>query len=260
MITKNKKILFIIAGIILLAALIFLVVSSIKSANYKKRTVEVTGLSQEVKDIVKKNNPGPTLEITSEGISPKSFLVEYPGNISLAIISNLQAHDLVFSNATTSLDKIHLEPSEIKKINLKLPEPGVYTLNCLIPGHKEKGEIGEMIVNAKVSDPDEESRNQAYFNYEKVRIPGASMVINNGLIEPNILTVAKDSSVLLSLSASDNQDHNIIFSDSTIWSGEIKVTSGQSQPVTLKTTKVGEYEFHCTIPGHEKESGKMIVK
>lgn len=249
---KNKKTL-IIVGIALLVIIALVVILIF----LKKERAKVTVLSPAAKESVRQNNPGPTLDISNNTILPKSFMVEYPGSVSLMIVPDNQSHELIFSKGTTSLEKIVVKENEVKKIDFSVPEPGTYTLTCVTPGHKEKGEVGEMIVSPK---PEKTNKPQEIIKNSEIKIPGASMVIKDGVITPNTLTVAKDAPVFLTFKSEDNLAHMIIFSDKTIKTDLINIGSGEEKSATFKATKIGEYEFHCADPSHKNESGKMLVK
>lgn len=248
----NKKILIIsgAVAVVIIALVIFLVF-------FEKEPIRMSVLPPAAKEDVKQKNPGPTLDISNNTISPKSFMVEYPGRVSLVVIPDNQSHELVFSKGTTSLEKIVVKENEVKKIDFTVPEPGTYTLACVTPGHKEKGEVGEMIVSPK---PEKTNKPQEVKQNSEIKIPGASMVIKDGVITPSTLTVAKDASVFLTFKSEDNLPHIITFSDKTIKTDLINIGSGEEKSTTFKATKAGEYEFHCMNPNHKTESGKMIVK
>ena len=40
----------------------------------------------------------------------------------------------------------------------------------------------------------------------------------------------------------------------------LQVGANETKSIVFTAPKAGEYDFHCNIPGHEKEAGKMIVK
>ena len=94
----------------------------------------------------------------------------------------------------------------------------------------------------------------------KKEVPGASMFIANGSLNPNEFSVAANSKVSLTAKSGDARSHNIVFSDANFKANNIDVSVNESKTVLFSVTKAGEYEFHCNIPGHEKETGKMIVK
>lgn len=88
-----------------------------------------------------------------------------------------------------------------------------------------------------------------------------SVIVNKGLITPNNFTTAPGSDVMLAVIFADGQEHNIVFSDSTL-ELEKKVTNSKDIKVTtfkLPAIKEGVHEFHCTIPGHENETAKIYA-
>lgn len=258
---KKRKIIKVIIVIILIFIItgltIFFVLRNVSNINSKKaRIVETISLNKGVTvEQIKNNNSGPTIVITENSIIPKSFMVESQALVSLAIISDNQDHQLVFAEELTDIEKIELQANEAQTIIFKAPTPGKYSFYCTKPGHQEKGEVGEMIVSIKPKDDI-----QANILKDEVKIPGASLVINNSLIQPDSFIVAPEAKISLTISSGDNRDHYIIFSDSTLKLGEHNVGFNKKKTFTFTTPRFGQYEFHCTIPGHEKESGIMIIK
>jgi len=245
---KSKKIWIITGAIVVILIIVVIIIVVIFRKNVAdKETIYLAANKEQIK----RNNLGPTLEIGNNIITPKSFMVEYPSDVSLVVISDHEAHDLVFSD-NAGIEKIHVEPDEFKTINFKAPQPGKYFLNCDTPGHKGKGEVAEMIVSVK-------SKNQETVSLKNAA-PGASMVINNGAIKPNNFSIAAGTTVLLTFTSGDNQAHNITFSDKTLKLIELKSDAPHKKLITFTTPKAGEYSFYCDLPGHEKEIVKMIVK
>ena len=91
-------------------------------------------------------------------------------------------------------------------------------------------------------------------------MPGASVVINALTIKPSNFTVLAGSQVSFTVNSGDKQAHNIVFSDASVGAGDLNVAGGETKSTIFTAPKSGEYVFHCTVTGHEKETGNMTVK
>ncbi len=88
------------------------------------------------------------IKVSSAGFEPRQFttVAGAPTTISLTSSDNL-SHNLVFSHRLLSSVSIFVGPGQTKAITFQAPEtPGIYGFKCLVPGHEEKGEIGQMVV------------------------------------------------------------------------------------------------------------------
>lgn len=89
-----------------------------------------------------------------------------------------------------------------------------------------------------------------------------NLEINNGTIKPNTFSVKAGAPVSLAVSSADSQVHVFIFSNAVVGAIAMGVGPGETKAITFNAPGVGEYAFHCDVPGHkgQGESGKMIVK
>lgn len=88
------------------------------------------------------------IKVSSAGFEPRQFttVAGAPTTISLTSSDNL-SHNLVFSHRLLSSISIFVGPGQTKAITFQAPEiPGIYGFKCLVPGHEERGEIGQMII------------------------------------------------------------------------------------------------------------------
>lgn len=257
---KSKKSKVIIGGIFALVALLAVVAVIFFSWQKINKNNEEKYLNQVVgKEITKRNNPGPILEILNNVIVSHPFTLGSSANVSLLVISSdNQAHKIVFSDPSVVEKEIDVAPSEIKLLVLKDLKPGNYVLNCIIPGHKEKGEKAEMIIKespaeAKIELSDEDK------NAPKI-MSELALTINNKTISPNTFLLAPALPTFLKFISADNQEHNIVFEAPELKDANLNIEAGKSNGVVLNIPVPGEYKFHCATPGHKKENGKMIVK
>ncbi len=88
-----------------------------------------------------------SLEIGNGKITPSSFTVPTGAPVSLAVTStDGQVHVFIFSNSAVGAIAMGISGGQTKAITFNAPAPGTYDFRCDVPGHKDKGEFGTMIV------------------------------------------------------------------------------------------------------------------
>jgi len=89
-----------------------------------------------------------------------------------------------------------------------------------------------------------------------------NLEIGNGTIKPNTFSVKAGAPVSLAVSSVDSQVHVFIFSNAVVGAIAMGIGPGETKAITFNAPGVGEYAFHCDVPGHKDqgEFGKMIVK
>jgi len=100
--------------------------------------------------IAKDKLPKETLDLAigNGKIVPSSFTVKAGSLISLAVTSvDNQVHVFGFYDEAVGAIAMGVSGGQTKAINFNVPTtPGEYTFGCGVPQHKEKGEVGKMIV------------------------------------------------------------------------------------------------------------------
>jgi plastocyanin len=87
------------------------------------------------------------LQIGNSKITPNTFNVKSGDLISLAVTSiDNQVHVFGFYDGAVSGIAMGVSEGQTKAINFNAPAPGTYSFGCGVPQHKEKGEVGTMIV------------------------------------------------------------------------------------------------------------------
>ncbi|MFA5154972.1 MAG: cupredoxin domain-containing protein [Patescibacteria group bacterium] len=87
------------------------------------------------------------LEVGNGKITPASFTVTAGQVVNLAVSSaDNQVHVFIFTNSAVGAIAMGVGPGETKAITFNAPAAGSYDFRCDVPGHKEKGEVGKMIV------------------------------------------------------------------------------------------------------------------
>lgn len=252
-ISSKKKIIF---GILILIAIFVLTFIFIWWSDSGPKIKEQIALGELASlESVKNNNPGPTITVKDGKLSPRSFMVEYPGEISLAVVSEDQSgYEFVFLD-DAGIKTLNIEARTAKIITFKSPKPGRYEFEYRVFGASEFLGRGEMI------SADKPEKSVAEKLEEEPKVPGASMFIKAGAIQPASFTVAANSPLRIVLTSDDSQVHRVVFDhDEVLKAGEIWVNPGLNSVVYSEGLPIAEYRFHCTIPGHESEFGTMIVK
>ena len=88
------------------------------------------------------------LEVTAKGFSPDKFTVKTGEKVTLAVKSADEwVHTFIFDDPKLADIAIGLASQETRGITFFAPkEKGEYKFFCNVPGHKERGEVGTMIV------------------------------------------------------------------------------------------------------------------
>lgn len=149
-----------------------------KNESLKDATIEVTGTSPISKDNVvmtyegevadnsvapgselapkvspaldKKDLPknAVSLDVSSEGFSPSEFRASAGEPVVLSLTStDDKVHVIMFDDAAMNAVVIGVLPGQTRAMTFTAPEAGTYTFRCDVPGHKDGGEIGTLIVD-----------------------------------------------------------------------------------------------------------------
>lgn len=89
------------------------------------------------------------LVITAKGFNPSSFTAQSGKEVVLAITSgDTLTHVFMFDDSSLSGVALGVAPQETRSITFNAPttKAGEYTFRCDVPGHKDRGEVGKMIV------------------------------------------------------------------------------------------------------------------
>lgn len=88
------------------------------------------------------------LDVSEQGFVPTSFTVKAGAPVSVAISATGEwSHVFFFDDASLSAVAVGVSPHETRAITFNAPvKAGTYTFRCDVPGHKQRGEVGSMIV------------------------------------------------------------------------------------------------------------------
>lgn len=159
------------------------------------------------------------------------------------------------------------------------PEAGTYYYICTVPGHREQGMVGEIIVTEDAGDveavaPTGVSHNFTLDFYEADDFITFAFVAKPGEEGANPdLRVAAGDEVTVSATNQGISFHSFAVvrdpdnAASVLWDSEIgtanaPLTRGQSGEVTFIADTPGTYYYICTVPGHALQGmkGTLIVE
>lgn len=135
----NKYLIGVLAAVILLVGGYFLLVNK-ASAPTKEQPI-LTETDTEEKQVIK--------EITVSGddysFSPAALNLKAGENVRLNFKNEGKVvHNWVIENGGVSSQTI--SPGETDTVDFAAPKSGKYTVYCSVPGHKERGMVGELTV------------------------------------------------------------------------------------------------------------------
>ncbi|MEX0656016.1 MAG: plastocyanin/azurin family copper-binding protein [Nitrosopumilaceae archaeon] len=173
-----------------------------------------------------------------------------------------------------------LKPNQSGQSEFIPTEEGTYYYICTVPGHREQGMVGKIIIGPKQSSgtqavkPTGISHN---FEFNFVESSDFRTLAFNALPgeegnNPEIRVKAGDSVTIKVTNTGKSfhafgvvtnpEDFNSIVWNSAISSASNPLKPGQSGEVTFTAGAMGTYYYICTVPGHSIQGmqGKFIVE
>jgi nitrite reductase (NO-forming) len=158
---------------------------------------------------------------------------------------------------------------ESKSVTVTTGDPGEWEFYCSIPGHRESGMSGRLVVTDDPSllpqpagadaTPAPESEDG-----EQPAEPAAAVEVHVDMIdvafEPKTLTLPANAEVTITFANTGVAVHNFTAEELGIASGDYQ--PGQTGSVTITTGGPGEYTYICAVPGHADAgmTGTIIVQ
>lgn len=143
--------------------------------------------------------------------------------------------------------------------------PGEYEFDCTIPGHKEAGMVGKLIVSedAAAAAPAEDTAPAAETPATGGDAPAAATAVDVAMqdiaFDKKEITIPANTDITFNLVNSGAATHNFTIIGTDFASGDY--AGGQTGTLVVNLPP-GEYEYDCTIPGHKEAGmvGKLIVQ
>ncbi len=157
-------------------------------------------------------------------------------------------------------------PGESQEIVINAPA-GEYEFYCNVPGHKEAGMVGTLIVTedagvgaapapAAGGTPAPQAA-AATAEPAPAEAGPVEVVANDIFFAPEELTIPADTDVVFTLANDGVPPHNFSIDELGI---DIDILPGATEEVVINAP-AGEYEYYCNVPGHKDAGmvGTLIV-
>ncbi|MGI8475895.1 MAG: cupredoxin domain-containing protein [Thermomicrobiales bacterium] len=218
-------------------------------------------------------------EIDMDDIKFDQTEVTTPAGKDVAVtLANKGAGPHNFNIDALNIHSGDYEPGKKGTVTVNAPA-GTYEYYCNIPGHKEAGMVGKLIVTADSAGgaPSTAATPGSPAAAASAATPGAattsvaaapapasssapvSLSMVDIAFEPTELTIAAGTDVVVNVVNEGAATHNFNIDALNIHSGDY--AAGQKGTVTINAP-AGTYEYYCSQPGHKEAGmvGKLIVK
>lgn len=199
-----------------------------------------------------------SLVIESHDIFFQPAALEIPANTDVTIeLPNLGAAAHDFSIDALGIS-VALPAGSTESVVINAP-PGEYEFYCNVPGHKEAGMVGTLIVTEGYELPAAASGAEAPAASGSAETSAASsggetftVVSHDIYFDPADLTIPADTDVTISLPNEGAAPHNFAIDELDI---SVDLAPGETESVVVNAP-AGVYEIYCNVPGH-REAGMV---
>jgi uncharacterized cupredoxin-like copper-binding protein len=172
----------------------------------------------------------------------------------------VSAHN--FSIDALGID-VDLPPGATEEIVINAPA-GEYEFYCNVPGHKEAGMVGTLVVSEEAGTTAATPAGEAAASpvvpaetgatpAEAAAAPAPVEVVSHDIFfEPDAITIPANMDVTVTLPNEGVTLHNFSVDALGI---DVDQAPGETQEIVINAP-AGEYEFYCNVPGH-KEAGMV---
>ncbi len=201
---------------------------------------------------------GASVTVESHDIFFEPATIEIPANTDVTfVLPNLGAAPHDFSIDELGIT-IPLAPGAEESVVINAP-PGEYEFYCNVPGHKEAGMVGTLIVTEGYELPAAASGAEASAASGSADSSAASsggetftVVSHDIYFDPADLTIPADTDVTISLPNEGAAPHNFAIDELDI---SVDLAPGETESVVINAP-AGVYEIYCNVPGH-REAGMV---
>ena len=214
---------------------------------------------------------GQTAEVVSIDIAFQPAEVTIPANtdVTFSLPNNGAApHNFSIDALGISVDQA---PGTTEEIVINAPA-GEYEYYCNVPGHKEAGMVGKLIVTDDAAPAAAAAADEAPAAAEDAASPTpaegeaaeqpaaaapAEVVSVDIAFQPTELTIPANTDVTVNLLNQGAASHNFSIDELGI---SVDQAPGAAESVVINAP-AGEYEYYCNVPGHKQAGmvGKLIV-
>lgn len=194
--------------------------------------------------------------------------LEIPADTDVAVLlPNLGAapHNFAIDALGISVD---IAPGETKEVTINAPA-GEYEFYCNVPGHKEAGMVGTLVVRdipagdtAATENEDAAADEVEAAQEAEGEVPAASEAVTvtsfDIYFEPKEVTIPADTDVTFTLPNDGVTLHDFSIDELGI---QVDIPPGETQEITINAP-AGTYEYYCAVPGHKAAGmvGTLIVE
>lgn len=202
-----------------------------------------------------------TIESHDIFFQPKE--IEIPANQDVKILlPNLGASAHDFSIDALNIT-VSLPPGETKEVTINAA-PGTYEFYCNVPGHKEAGMVGTLVVrevsaaDAAAVEANEDAAADEAATAEEAQgaapaeVAAPTITSFDIYFEPKEVTIPANTDVTITLPNNGVAAHD--FSIDALNISEA-LPPGETKTVVINAAP-GSYEYYCNVPGH-KEAGMV---
>jgi uncharacterized cupredoxin-like copper-binding protein len=206
-----------------------------------------------------------SVDVVSHDIFFEPSEVTIPANTDVTVnLPNEGVTPHNFSIDTLGID-VDIAPGATEQVVINAPA-GEYEYYCNVPGHKQAGMVGTLIVSedaaaapagaATPAGPPAEATPLAGGEEQAAAGGGAGQAVTvesyDIYFEPDALSIPADTDVTVQLPNEGVTPHNFSIGELGI---SVDIAPGATEE-TVINAPAGEYEYYCNVPGH-KQAGMV---
>jgi uncharacterized cupredoxin-like copper-binding protein len=206
-----------------------------------------------------------SVDVVSHDIFFEPSEVTIPANTDVTVnLPNEGVTPHNFSIDTLGID-VDIAPGATEQVVINAPA-GEYEYYCNVPGHKQAGMVGTLIVSedaaaapagaATPAGPPAEATPLAGGEEQAAAGGGAGQAVTvesyDIYFEPDALSIPADTDVTVQLPNEGVTPHNFSIDELGI---SVDIAPGATEE-TVINAPAGEYEYYCNVPGH-KQAGMV---
>jgi uncharacterized cupredoxin-like copper-binding protein len=203
-----------------------------------------------------------TVEVVSHDIFFEPSEVTIPANSDVTVnLPNQGVTPHNFSIDALGID-VDIAPGATEQVVINAPA-GEYEYYCNVPGHKQAGMVGTLIVSddaaaapagaaTPAGAPEEASQATPAEQGAAAAAQTVDIAAYDIYFEPQEVTIPANTDVTVNLPNDGVAPHNFSIDELGI---DIDLPAGETQEIVINAP-AGEYEYYCNVPGH-KEAGMV---
>lgn len=154
---------------------------------------------------------------------------------------------------------VDLDAGASTDVEIPATAAGEYDFDCDIPGHKEAGMVGKLIVSADAKPAaDAPAAPPAATEPAAAAPQGVTITMGDTFFDPTTASIPAGTATTFTLVNNGATLHNFSIAELNI---SVDVEAGATQTVDINAA-AGTYTFHCDVPGHTEAgmTGTLTVQ